>query len=209
MNKFSYTTIDEMPEEFYAGTWSEEGFTPIPNKKFQVNINGKPITVNIQLNRTVVALWNRYSDYIKGASEGRAVYDPIDVEAKFQDVRFDYYNGELDIEKLLEGSAHLSPKQIRTRVLSFVKVMQMVSDESIAEYIVQMFPKKKDGSLYLKRIAHIATLFCQREDLQMQEIYAQAKKDDELLISSHLKKHINTIDLDNDLIVSTNLFRDI
>lgn len=53
-------------------------------------------------------------------------------------------------------------------------------------------PKKKNGSLYVKRILPIAICFCQRGDMQMHEIYAHAKDENTIIISSHLKTHTHT-----------------
>lgn len=216
MAKFSYKKIDEVPEAFYEGVVGESGFVAIPNKKVKVTVNGKPVTVNIQLNRTLTPLWNRYSNYINGETNisftGGTVYDPIDADEKFHVNPNQYVDdwGHLRTEMVVApGTAELQPEQIKTRVLTFVKIMQMITDESIAEYIAQVAPKKKDGSLYLKRIVHIATCFCQRDDLQMQEIYAQVKKDDEIVVSSRLETHASVEDLNKDLIVKTDLFREI
>ena len=218
IQKFSYSTIDDIPEGFYAGMLEENGFLPLKNKKVVCEINGKSVTVNIQLNRSLSTLWNRYSRFLLDrsgegeSSEDGKVYDPIDADEKFHanmtQYRDDY--GNLRTEMLVvPGTAELSKEQIKKRVLAFIKIMHIItSDDGIAEIIAEAAPKKKDGSLYVKRIVHIATCFCQRTDLQMREIYAQAKSDSELLISSRLETHTDVSDLDNDLIVTTNLFRD-
>ena len=213
MGKFNYAKIDEVPEAFYDGVIQGNGFVALPNKKVQCTINGKPMTVNIQLNRTCEALWNRYEKMITGdASKDIVYYDPIDADEKFHENPEQYYDDYGRFRTVMEiapGTAELTTEQVKKRILVFVKIMQMINDESVAEYIAQIAPKKKDGSFYLKRIVHIATCFYQRSDLQMQVLYAQAKKDNEILISSHLETHASVEKLEDDVVVTTDLFREI
>lgn len=213
MTKFSYKTIDEISEKFYDDVVLKNGFIAIPNKKVKCIVNGKTITINIQLNRALSSLWSRYESFIVGnCSNDKKVYDPIDADEKFHANHNQYYDdlGRLRTELIIApGTKELTSEQVKRRVLLFIKIMQLVTNDSIIEYIANIAPKKKDGSLYLKRMIHIATCFCQREDMKMHEIYAQVKKEDEILISAHLETHVNVEELNKDLIVTTDLFKDI
>ena len=84
-----------------------------------------------------------------------------------------------------------------------------MNDESVLTKIIESAPKKKNGTLYAKRVTQVATLFCMEKDATMYVLCAVAKDDSTLLMEI---RTIVTSDLEkaeSDVITEHNLFRNI
>ena len=97
-------------------------------------------------------IWDRYKGIITGDGvTEKKIYDPIDADIKFHDNKKQFIDdyGHLRTElSIAPGTAELTPEQIKARVLIFIKIMHMITDDSVAECIAKNAQKKKDGSLY-------------------------------------------------------------
>ncbi len=210
MENFDYSTIDNVQKDFYIDVLDDSTgmFKDFSNRQKVFNIDDKKITVTVDLSQSFYEIWSDFGSYITGKSSSDDIfYDPIDADKQFHDKyqnrKVDYYNFHV-----VNGTQKLTSEQIRKRTLIFVKIIQMMNDDSIIESVLKAAPKKKNGMLYKKRITPIAVLFCSNKDFGLYSLYAQATEEDRIIISVRKIQKASVEDFDSDLIIKTNLFRD-
>ena len=95
----------------------------------------------------------------------------------------------------------------RRRFLPNLQVVSLLSEEAVLAKIIDAAPKKKNGTLYAKRVTQVASLFCMEKDASMYVLCAVAKDDSTLVMEI---RTIVTSDLEkaeSDVITEYNLFR--
>lgn len=198
---FSYDKIDSIPDSFLEGVMVKGKMPKMPKTVFEVPVGKATIKVEVDLNRNVTSLNKWFGGCISNHSlpEDWTYYDPIDAE-----IIFELPKG---CEKDVSFARELTAEQIRTRALVFMKTLQTVYSEDGARAIAEAAAKKKDGTLVVKRILPISTIFCQRRDIQMYELFAKATGPDGLPVSCRLVFEKSYKKICKDLIQSNNLFR--
>lgn len=205
---FSYDKIDNIGIGFYEGIWNGKELTVPKDATISVDANGKTVNVKIQTKRKINEIGKKFKDSLNGNDVSNFYYDPISA-----------LNGNLEMNgigkyqqylyEVSDNADELSTAQIAHRVKLFAKIVSLLNDETVLAKIIEAAPKKKNGTLYAKRVTQIATLFCMEKDASLYVLCAVAKDDSNLvleirtIVTSELEK------AETDVITSSNLFRNI
>lgn len=220
---FSYKTIDSVPESFFEGVLlvDKSGKQTLnkPKKKvMEFDVNGHKLMITVGLAAKLNSVWKNYGEYITGESGDDdefyslgTLYDPIDAAEKSETEMhgIDENTGSYMGYSVPRGTETLTDEQIKTRALVFLKLCILCSEESVAKNIVDVAPKKKNGTFAKNRITHIATLFCSTSYCEATELVGIAKDDTEIQLAirdANLNYH-NIDAVYSDLASATNLFR--
>lgn len=68
-------------------------------------------------------------------------------------------------ENFPEDAKQLTNRQVRNRLMWFIKICMMCAEESVLREIAEHAPKKKNKTLYKKRLLHIASSFVGSDSL--------------------------------------------
>lgn len=180
----SYETIDSLPDDYFAEISDFDLSSPIKTKlkKTIISLDKLKFIVKIQSDQTLNnQLW-RWSDDL---------YDPISVinnkmcEEHSEMVRF--YDREQP-EEIHSIAVKAETKQISKdaftkRLMFFAKIVDSLQSEDVLRIIIEMMPKKKNGTLYLKRSVVIAPVAVTNKELGLQVLCAKAIKDTEAEVS--------------------------
>ena len=220
---FSYKTIDDVPESFFDGVLLPDKSGKLslnkPKKKvMEFDVNGHKLKIAVGLAAKLNSVWKNYGRYITGESDEDeafysfgTLYDPIDAAEKSETEMhgINENTGSYMGYSVPRDTETLTDEQIKTRALVFLKLCILCSEESVAKYIVETAPKKKNGTFAKNRITHIATLFCSTRYCEATELVGIAKDDTEIQLAirdTSLNYH-NIDAVYSDLASATNLFR--
>lgn len=212
---FSYEDIDSIPESFYADVFDENGLVKIPLvKRVYTTSSGKNITVKASFAKNLTGLWNNYARYITGKDDVGYVkvdlYDPFSVSELLGEDHRDEFRGSDIVAFVPSGTSKLTDEQVKHRVLVFVKMMHLATDQKVFDYLYEHANKKKDGMLNKNGITHIATMMIQDYYLKDYEMVAKANKEDELTISCTSRSRICSSIYNNcDLVCSSDMFKNL
>jgi hypothetical protein len=205
---FSYEKIDDIGIGFYEGIWNGKELTVPKDTTIAVDTNGKTVNVKIQTKRKINEIGKKFKDSLNGNDVSDLYYDPISaVNGNLETNGIGEYQQYL--YEVSENADELSTAQIAHRVKLFAKIVSLLNDESLLTKIIEAAPKKKNGTLYAKRVTQIATLFCMEKDASLYVLCAVAKDDSNLvleirtIITSEMEK------AETDVITTNNLFRNI
>ena len=204
---FSYEHIDGVDPSFYEGIFDGKDYVLRPDENINVEIDGKVFTVVVGINQKVKTLLNKFKKAAVGKEIGRDLYDPCDVASgKYVENGEDQYGNA--VYGVADDAKVLANVQIAHRVALFAKIYELLGSEKGAQWVVRTAPKKKNGTLMLKRVTQVASLFCMEDDASMYVLCAVAKKDTELVVEI---RQISSVDMEKtyeDVISTSNLFRD-
>ena len=118
------------------------------------------------------------------------MYDPIYViNNNLYDERSEmvqYYNREQPEERkyilVKEDADHISSDVLTKRMMFFSKTVDNLQSEDVLKTILEMLPKKKNGTLFLKRSVVIAPVMITNKSLDFYVLCAKAVKDAEVEI---------------------------
>lgn len=203
---FSYEIIDGISPSFYDGVNDGKDFIVSPDEVVNVDVNGTPYVLTLKTEKKVGSVLKKFKKALAGKDVGRILYNPVDVvSGKYSECGSNEYGQ--DVYNVSDDAETLEPIQIAHRASIFAKVNELLRDPKAAAHIVEVCPKKKNGTLALKRVTQIASLFCMEDDASMYVLCAVAKKDTELLIEV---RQIASVDMEKtyaDVISASNLFR--
>lgn len=128
-----------------------------------VSANGKTVNVKIQAKRKMKEIAQKFEAPLCGNDAAVTFYDPASA-----------VNGNLEMNgvgeyqqylyEVYDDAEQLKTAQIAHRVKLFAKVVALLSEEAVLAKIIDAAPKKKNGTLYAKRVTQVATLFCMEKD---------------------------------------------
>ena len=203
---FSYGQIDDIGTAFYEGVWNGKEFVLPKDATIAVSANGKTVNVKVQAKKKMKEITQKFEASLCGNNAIKPFYDPVSA-----------VNGNLDMNgvgeyqqylyEVSDEAEELNTAQIAHRVKLFAKVVSLLSEETVLAKIIDAAPKKKNGTLYAKRVTQVATLFCMEKDASMYVLCAVAKDDSTLVMEI---RTIVTSDLEKteaDVITEHNLFR--
>ena len=208
---FSYEKIDEIPCEIYKQIDVEEGITEIDDERLQISINGLNVDVNLAIAADLKEISKEFENALRGTDLTYPVYDPIDAITKL--------GGGLEMFGIAgfiheakacgkeAGFIELSNAQIAHRVKIFSMIVSLMHSESTLKIVVGTMPKKKNGTLYAKRVTPIAALLIMDEDASMYALRAVANSGTEITIEIRKNIYTDLKKLNSDLSSKTNLFR--
>jgi hypothetical protein len=203
---FSYRQIDDVSAGFYEGIWNGKALNIPSDTTIPVTVGGKTVNVKLQTKRKINEIGRKFESALKGKENAQSVYDPISAIDSGLEI-----NGAGEYQQYLyevsDDTQELDEVQTAHRVKLFAKVVSLLGDEAVLAKIVQAAPKKKNGTLYVKRVTQVATLFCMAKDASMYVLCAVAKDDSNLILEI---RTIVTSELEKteaDVISQTNLFR--
>lgn len=120
-------------------------------------------------------------------------------------VGFDDYGNQAF--EVVGDAKTLTREQIAHRVQLFAKVNALLAEPAAAIKVVAAAPKKKNGTLYAKRVTQIATLPVMEQDTSMYVFCAVAKGDADLLVEIRKIQTPTLEKAENDVLSQTDLFR--
>ena len=205
---FSYGQIDSIGTGLYDGIWNGKEFAIPKDTTIAVAKDGKTVNVKIQATKKMKEIAKKFAAVLSGGEADQPFYEPASA-----------VNGNMEVSgigeyqqylyEVSDAAEELNTAQIAHRTKLFAKVVSLLNDESVLTKIIESAPKKKNGTLYAKRVTQVATLFCMEKDATMYVLCAVAKDDSTLLMEI---RTIVTSDLEkaeSDVITEHNLFRNI
>lgn len=203
---FSYERIDQIGLDYYEGIYDGKDIVVSSDTSVTTNVNGTEFTIKIKTEKKVKALCKKFKKAFKGKDVGRPLYNPIDaMNDKLEETGTDgYYR---PIYEVSDDAEELDISQIVHRTSIFVKVNNLLSDESVAAHIIEAAPKKKNGLLYNKRVTQVCSLFCMEKDATMYTLCAVAKSDTSMEVEIRQLAIADMEKLDVDVATASNLFR--
>lgn len=203
---FTYQGIDEVDAGFYEDIWSKDGLNIPKDGSLTVNAEGKTVTLKRQTAKKMAEIQKKFAPFLEAKKTTKVFYDPIDaVDGHLDPIGFDDYGNQL--YEVIEDVKALTKEQITHRVKLFAKVNTLLTDPAAASKVVAAAPKKKNGTLYAKRVTQIATLPVMEKDTTMYVLCAVAKSDAELLLEIRKIPTSNLEKVEGDVLSITNLFR--
>lgn len=205
---FSYGHIDDISTGFYEGVWNGKEFVISKDATITVLVEGKAVNVKVQTKRKMKEISKKFESPLCGNESTQPFYDPTSA-----------INGNLEqlgdgkhqpyLYEVSDDAEELNAEQIAHRVKLFAKTVSLLNEEAVMTKIIQAAPKKKNGTLYAKRVTQVASLFCMEKDASMYVLCAVAKDDSNLVMEI---RTIITTDLkkaEEDVITKHDLFRSI
>lgn len=187
--------VDKLVADLKAGSVKHLNYPK--NKKYTIDVNGKPITINYKLGTTLpkvgfTGFKVTFVDY--DDAKGHIVYSDTVKEKVLA-------NGTplnvlmLNNKKIVDPDV---PRQDEDSILRrkalFVCIAHLINNETCLKEIYQMAPKKKNGTLYKNRVTRIASLAMIKisddyifGDHSLIEIYAKADGDDSISVIADTK----------------------
>lgn len=148
----------------------------------------------------------KFAPFLTGKKTAKVFYDPEDaIHGHLEPVGFDDYGNELF--EVTEDTKALTAGQIAHRVQLFAKVNALLTEPAAAIKVVAAAPKKKNGTLYAKRVTQIATLPVMEQDTSMYVFCAVAKGDADLLVEIRKIQTPSLEKAESDVLSQTDLFR--
>ena len=203
---FGYDRIDEIGSDYYEGIYDGKDFVINPDATVTTTVNGTEFTVKIQTEKKMKSLCKKFKKAFDGKEIGRPLYDPLDaMDGKLEECGFGEYNQS--IYEVSDDAEELSLDQIKHRTAIYVKMNNLMQDESAAAQIIEVVPKKKNGMLYNKRVTQVCSLFCMEKDATMYTLCAVAKSDTSLVVEVRQIASNDMEKIETDVATSSNLFR--
>lgn len=203
---FNYNNIDQIGTSFYDGIYTENGLEINKDVKVNITLDGIKFDVKIKTKKVLEELCEQFSNVFEGKTTETILFDPLDVaNGKTRECGTDEHGWIM--HEVCDDAEELEIAQMRHRISVFLKVNELLREEKTLEHILAATPKKKNGTLHLKRVTQIATLFGVEKDTTFYVLCAVAKKDTELLIEVRKRTIAYMEDTLNDVISISNLFR--
>lgn len=205
-NRFYYENIDTISPNFYEGMADGDEFLPASQDiVIDVPLDGNVFHVDIKTEKMMNSVLKRFKNALIGKKVRGDYYDPNDV---FPD-KYEAYelNGRIEQLYIDSDAKLLNNDQLAHRTCVFAKVNELIKLQNVAAYILKEAPKKKNGTLAIKRITRIASLFCMNSEGKMFCFYAVAKSDLDLKIEIREDCSNEESKIYNDLFMITNLFQ--
>ena len=202
---FSYSTIDNIDPRFYEGICEKGNLFIGPDGTITVAKNDITFKIQIKTERMMKNINKKYKKYLKGEYGEGNYYDPyIALDNLVQSDYEDHTESPYVVEKSTET---LEPDQIAHRVKVFSKIVEMMKDTKNLGMLIDAVPKKKNNTLHIRRVTPITSMFVMTFDTTMLSLCAKATDDKELTLEIRHVLNNNSDKFENDIVMSTNLFR--
>jgi len=203
---FTYSGIDGVDAAFYEGICADGGLVIPKDGSFTVEAEGKQVTIKCQTAKKMAEIQKKFAPFLTGKKTAKVFYDPMDVmNGHLEPVGFDDYGNQAF--EVVGDAKTLTREQIAHRVQLFAKVNALLAEPAAAIKVVAAAPKKKNGTLYAKRVTQIATLPVMEQDTSMYVFCAVAKGDADLLVEIRKMQTPTLEKAENDVLSQTDLFR--
>ena len=178
--ELSYETIDSLDDDFFADMVDFDLHTPIKTKlkKVIVTVNDLKFIVKFQSNQTL-------NNELSGLST--EMYDPFYV---IDSGMYEEFSETADCQPdgrphiLIDARAdHISTEVFIKRLKFFAKTVDSLRNENVLRGMIEMMPKKKNGTLFVKRTSVIAPIMLADSFLGFYVLCAKAIKDTEAEIN--------------------------
>ena len=148
----------------------------------------------------------KFAPFLAGKKTAKVFYDPVDaVDGHLAPAGFDDYGNE--VFEVTGDARTLTAEQIAHRVKLFAKANALLTDPAAAAKVAAAAPKKKNGTLYAKRVTQIGTLPVMDKDTVMYVLCAVAKNDADLLVEIRKMQVSDLEKMEDDVLSATDLFR--
>lgn len=203
---FTYGGVDAVDAAFYEGIYSGDGLVIPKDSSFTVEAEGKQVTIKCQTAKKMAEIQKKFAPFLTGKKSAKVFYDPVDaVDGHLDPTGFDDYGNQLF--EVTGDASPLTAGQIAHRVKLFARVSVLLTDPVVAAKVVAAAPKKKNGTLYAKRVTQIGTLPVMDKDTAMYVLCAVAKSDADLLVEIRKQQTSDLEKMEGDVLSMTDLFR--
>ena len=203
---FAYSEVDSVEAAFYEGICAEDGLEIPKDGSFTVEAEGRQVTIKRQTAKKMAEIQKKFAPFLTGKKTAKVFYDPMDaIHGHLEPVGFDDYGNQAF--EVVGDARTLTPEQIAHRVKLFAKVNALLAEPAAAIKVVAAAPKKKNGTLYAKRVTQIATLPVMEQDTSMYVFCAVAKGDADLLVEIRKIQTSSLEKAEEDVLSRTDLFR--
>lgn len=205
---FRYEQIDNIGTGFYEDIYNGKEFVIADDTGIAVSSNGKTVNVKLQVKKKMKQIAKLFKAPLCGKDAAKPFYDPPSaVNGNLETIGIGGY--EQYLYEVSDDAEQLNTAQIAHRVKLFAKVVSRLHEEAVLAKIIDAAPKKKNGTLYSRRVTQVASLFCMDKNASMYVLCAVAKNDSNLVLEI---RTIETSDLkkaESDVITEHNLFREV
>jgi hypothetical protein len=203
---FTYSGIDGVDAAFYEGICADGGLVIPKDGSFTVEAEGKQVIIKCQTAKKMAEIQKKFAPFLTGKKTDKVFYDPEDaIHGHLEPVGFDDYGNQAF--EVVGDAKTLTREQIAHRVQLFAKVNALLAEPAAAIKVVAAAPKKKNGTLYAKRVTQIATLPVMEQDTSMYVFCAVAKGDADLLVEIRKIQTPTLEKAENDVLSQTDPFR--
>jgi hypothetical protein len=203
---FTYSEVDSVDAAFYEGICADAGLVIPKDGSFTVEAEGKQVTIKRQTAKKMAEIQKKFAPFLTGKKTDKVFYDPEDaIHGHLEPVGFDDYGNQAF--EVVGDAKTLTREQIAHRVQLFAKVNALLAEPAAAIKVAAAAPKKKNGTLYAKRVTQIATLPVMEQDTSMYVFCAVAKGDADLLVEIRKIQTPSLEKAESDVLSQTDLFR--
>lgn len=161
------------------------------NRNAVIQVDGKEYTVKYNMATQLKNLWNEYEQDIEPAWKTLpdiCYFDPDDVMKHMGSTS----KGDIDPgsgvymhafpEQFPQNASMFTQEQVKLRHLWFARACSLAGTDDVMAQIIRLMPRKKNGSLYRRRLVYLAACFY-THDGEMSVLIAQNTGDYELKIT--------------------------
>lgn len=161
------------------------------NRNAVIQVDGKEYTVKYNMATQLKNLWNEYEQDIEPAWKTLpdiCYFDPDDVMKHMGSTS----KGDIDPgsgvymhafpEQFPQNASMFTQEQVKLRHLWFARACSLAGTDEVMAQIIRLMPRKKNGSLYRRRLVYLAACFY-THDGEMSVLIAQNTGDYELKIT--------------------------